>query len=90
MTGKTQLYVEDAQWTPDDQFVLILLKGGNSAPDGKSMPGTLCILPRLGVSFIRIFNPTRFNLARSVITSVANSVIGSSSMAAKEDFTSIP
>ena len=65
-TGKAELIVEDAQWTPDNQFVLILLRGASSSHrnlDHKAYrPGTLCILPRLGVQFTRIFNPTRFNL----------------------------
>lgn len=28
--------------------------------------GTLCVLPRLGVSLVRVFNPTRFNLSRNL------------------------
>ena len=90
------MIVDDAQWTPDGHFVLILLKGAqNSLHEDKeanfiSTPGALCILPRLGVSFIRVLNPTRFNISRHLGSfqpgthKVSRSVIGSS-MAAKED-----
>ena len=67
-TGKAQLQIDDAQWTADCQFVLIILRGASlSGQDDKSqasMPGTLCVLPRLGTSFVRILNPTRFNISR--------------------------
>ena len=100
-TGKAQLIVDDARWTPDCQFVLILLRGAqdqqNASNNKKgslvSTPGTLCILPRLGVSFIRVFNPTRFNISKYINGSQpgvhgghkASSIAIGSSIAAKED-----
>jgi hypothetical protein len=87
VTGKAELIVDDVQWTPDDQFVLIVLKGASGMVK-LSLPGTLCILPRLGTSFIRVLNPTRYNISRQTFVGPAKSssasVIGSS-LAAKED-----
>lgn len=60
-TGKAQLIVDDAQWTSDGQFVVFALRGAPS-----DSVGTLCVLPRLGVSLVRVFNPTRFNLSRNL------------------------
>ena len=88
MTGKAELIVDDAHWTPDDQFVLIVLKGASEMSSKVSLPGTLCILPRLGSSFIRVLNPTRFNIQRQTFIGPKHgssaSIIGSS-LAAKED-----
>ena len=96
MTGKAQLIVDDAQWTPDNQFVLLLLRGAtNSSHSSKQdfenfTPGTLCILPRLGVSFIRVFNPTRFNFSKQIGGSKYNSSVIGSSQAAQDDIIATP
>lgn len=45
-----------------------MLKGAcnHQGMDKATSPGTLCILPRLGTSFIRVINPTRFNVSKQI------------------------
>ena len=49
--GKTNLQVDDIAWSHTDAFVLLMLNSG-----------ALAVLPRLGNSLIRIFNPTMSNV----------------------------
>jgi hypothetical protein len=50
--GKTILCIDDAAWTKNDAFVILIF---NSF--------TFAILPRLGNSLISIFNPTITNIS---------------------------
>jgi hypothetical protein len=50
--GKTNLCIDDASWTANDAFVIIVF---NSS--------TFAIIPRLGNSLVAIYNPTLQNIS---------------------------
>jgi len=54
--GKTNLCIDDASWTSNDAFVILIF---NSF--------TFAVLPRLGKSLIAIFNPTIQNISQSAV-----------------------
>ncbi len=54
--GKTNLCIDDAAWTKNDAFVILIF---NSF--------TFAILPRLGNSLISIFNPTITNISTQTV-----------------------
>jgi hypothetical protein len=54
--GKTNLCIDDAAWTNNDAFVLIIFN---------SM--TFAILPRLGNTLVAIFNPTIQNISSKLV-----------------------
>lgn len=73
--GKTQLIVDDAQWTRNSQFVVLVLAGARttglmsnatSAKTNNQCPATICILPRLGVALTQVINPTLVNLPQTL------------------------
>jgi hypothetical protein len=51
--GKTNLCIDDACWTSNDAFVILIF---NSF--------TFAILPRLGNSLVAIYNPTMENISQ--------------------------
>jgi hypothetical protein len=54
--GKTNLCIDDASWTSNDAFVILIF---NSF--------TFAVLPRLGKSLIAIFNPTLQNISQTAV-----------------------
>ena len=51
--GKTNLQIDDMAWTLNDAFLIMLFN-----------TGALAVMPRLGSSLLKIFNPTVINLDR--------------------------
>jgi len=49
--GKTNLCVQDAQWTNNDAFLVVLFKANSFG-----------VIPRLGSQFVEIYNPTIVNI----------------------------
>ncbi len=54
--GKTNLCIDDASWTKNDAFVILIF---NSF--------TFAVLPRLGNSLIAIYNPTINNISSKLV-----------------------
>jgi len=54
--GKTNLCIDDAAWTNNDAFVLLMFSSCSFA-----------VLPRLGSSLIQIFNPTILNISQKMV-----------------------